>query len=293
MKKLLKTLVCLTAAATLLLSTTAFAATTNTVTKYTDEGATVTSTVGGLTEGSMVTYLAVKGDDQAVSANGDNIVYIGQETVGSTKSATFSYKLNEVPAEGTYATVKYGSNVDAIADTNKVTFGSVEVIWNGVAGTVTGNTIVGSGDATTLTIAAAANSEIININVSGENVDPSNATITAEAGDVVTITTAATDAEASAYQLVGAKVESATEQGIFKNSGIVRVVGNVDKVYFTFDGGAYTMDGEVADGQFVVNDVNGSGYYGVEIEDVVDVTALSVEAHVVSGEGELQVIEIQ
>ena len=89
MKKFIKTIVSLTAASAMLLSTTAFAATTQTVTKYSANGTEVTSTVSGLTAGSMVTYLAHK--ENAVSANGDNIVYIAQETVdalGHTEETT-------------------------------------------------------------------------------------------------------------------------------------------------------------------------------------------------------------
>jgi hypothetical protein len=293
MKKFIKTIVSLTAASAMLLSTTAFAAvTTQTVTKYSsDAGTTVTSTVSGLTEGSMVTYLAHK--DAAVSETGDNIVYIGQETVDSTKSAKFEYTVKDINTAGTYATVKYGSNVDAITDTNTIEVGNVTVVWNGAVGTVAGDTLVGNGDTTTLTITAAANSEIVAIDVAGTQVDPANATVTAKAGQTVTITAAATNADAAVYQFVGAKVESEPVEGVYTNSGIVRVIGSVDKLYFTFNGGAYTMGGEVADGQFVVDDVNGTGYYGVEIEDTEDVSGFSVEAHAVVGSTEIDVVEIQ
>ena len=301
MKKFIKTIVSLTAVSAMLLSTTAFAATTQTVTKYSADGTTVTSTVSGdeLAQGTMVTYLAHK--DDAVNDDGSNIVYIGQETVGSSKSATFEYTITEDIPVGTYATVKFGSNGVAITDTNTVEVGSVTVVWSGVEGTVTGDTKVGNGDVTTLNIAAAANSEIVAINVAGTYVDPENASaVTAKAGDTVTVTTAATNAAPAVYQLVGAKValdENYTYekdgQKVYTNSGIVRVIGSVNELYFTFNDGSYTMGGEVADGKFIVDGVSGNGYYGVEIEDTVDVSGFSVEAHAVVGSEEITVVEIQ
>ena len=299
MKKFIKTIVSLTAVSAMLLSTTAFAAKTQTVTKYSADSTTVTSTVSGLTPGSMVTYLAHTGS--SVSETGDNIVYIGQETVGSGKSAEFEYTVDGDLPVGTYATIKYGSNVDEIEDTNTVEVGSVTVVWSGVEGTVTGDTKVGNGDVTTLNIAAAANSEIVAINVAGTYVDPENASaVTAKAGDTVTVTTAATNAAPAVYQLVGAKValdENYTYekdgQKVYTNSGIVRVIGSVNELYFTFNDGSYTMGGEVADGKFIVDGVSGNGYYGVEIEDTVDVSGFSVEAHAVVGSEEITVVEIQ
>ena len=286
MKKFIKTIVSLTAVSAMLLSTTAFAATPKTVTKYSTTGTTVTSTVSDLSVGSMVTYLAVKGEDQAVSENGDNIVYIGQETVDNTNTATFSYALSEQPTVGTtYATVKYGSNVDAIEGTNSIVIGEVTVVWSGVEGTVTGDTKVGNGDVTTLNIAAAANSEIVAINVAGTYVDPANASaVTAKAGDTVTITAAATDAEASVYHLKSAAVETDDVDGVYTNSAIVRVVGKVKKVWFEFEdaqGNTYVMDEgtEDATSNFEVSDLNANGgYYGVVIEDITDISNLSATA---------------
>ena len=298
MKKFIKTIVSLTAASAMLLSTTAFAATTQTVTKYSADGTTVTSTVSGLSEGSMVTYLAHK--DAAVSETGDNIVYIGQETVGSENSAEFEYTVDEDLPVGTYATIKYGSNVDAIEGTNSIVIGEVTVVWSGVEGTVTGDTKVGNGDVTTLNIAAAANSEIVAINVAGTYVDPANASaVTAKAGDTVTITAAATDAEPSVYHLKRAAVETDDVNGVYTNSAIVRVVGEVNKVWFEFkdaQGITYEMDKgtAAATSKFEVSDLNvNGGYYGVVIEDITDISDLSATAFAQTDttEVDVQVIE--
>lgn len=291
MKKFIKTIVSLTAASAMLLSTTAFAATTQTVTKYSTTGTTVTSTVSGLSEGSMVTYLAHTGN--SVSETGDNIVYIGQETVGSEKSAKFEYTVDEDLPVGKYATIKYGSNVDEIEGTNSIEIGEVTVNYDAAACEVSYNEKVGSGDTTTLTINAKDGYEVVAIKKGEEQIDPETASIDVVAGTTVTITTAATNAAPAVYQLVGAKVETTPVTGVFTNSGIVRVIGSVDELYFTFNGGSYTMDDEVADGKFVVDGVSGNGYYGVEIEDTVDVSGFSVEAHAVVDSEEITVVEIQ
>lgn len=299
MKKFIKTIVSLTAASAMLLSTTAFAATTQTVTKYSTTGTTVKSTVSGLTAGSMVTYLAHTGEE--VSETGDNIVYIGQQTLDSTAtSADFEYTISGDIATtgGTYATVKYGSNVDSITDTNTVEVGKATVTWDQVAGTVTGDVLVGSGDEVEISLTAASGSEIVKITKNGQPVEIQN-TIKAVAGDQIVVTAIPTEGETAVYQLVGAKVEldenytyEKDGQKVYTNSGIVRVIGSVDKLYFVFKDGdtTYSMDGV---SEFAVNNINESGYYGVEIEDIVDVSSYSVEAHAVVGSTEIDVTKIQ
>ena len=285
MKKLIKTIVSLTAASAMLLSTTAFAATTKTVTSYSASGTTVTSTVSGLTENSMVTYLAVKGENEAVSANGDNIVYIGQETVGSSKSATFTYKLNEQPAVGaTYATIKYGSNVDAISSTNTVSVAEVAVTYDEALVSVSGN-IVGEGQEANITIAAIGSNEIVKITKNGEEVEIQN-TIKANVGDEIVVKAIPTEGNAAVYQLKGATLETAS--GEYTNSGIVRVIGNVGEVYFQFKNGdeLYSMEGET---KFSISDiVTGGGYYGVEVVDTYDISAYDAVAY---ADAEVIVIE--
>lgn len=292
MKKFIKTIVSLTAASAMLLSTTAFAATTTkTVTKYSTTGTTVTSTVSDLTENSMVTYLAVKGDNQAVSENGDNIVYIGQETVGSSKSAKFEYKINGDIGVGTYATIKYGSNVDAISGTNTVNVGKAVVTWDQVVGTVTGEVLVGGDDEVEITLEAAANSEIVKITKNGVAIEIQN-TIKAAAGDQIVVTAIPTTGSAAVYQLKGATIaDTAVNEGIWTKSGIVRVIGAVDQVYFEFknDGVPYEMDGV---SQFDISDLleAGEGYYGVEIEALEDIS--SYEAVVTAKSGEATITPV-
>lgn len=111
---LVKAVASIATATTLLFSTaTCFAATANTVTTYGEDGVTVKSTVSGVAEGQMVTYLA--GADDGTIESKDDIVYITQWTSdGSDK--VVSYKLKTVPANGTVAaTVKYGSDVSETA----------------------------------------------------------------------------------------------------------------------------------------------------------------------------------
>lgn len=282
MKKFIKTIVSLTAASAMLLSTTAFAATTQTVTKYSTTGTTVTSTVSGLSEGSMVTYLAHTGN--SVSETGDNIVYIGQETVGSEKSAKFEYTVDEDLPVGKYATIKYGSNVDEIEGTNSIEIGEVTVNYDAAACEVSYNEKVGSGDTTTLTINAKDGYEVVAIKKGEEQIDPETASIDVVAGTTVTITTAATTGDPAVYHLKGAAVETVSVDGVSTNSAIVRVVGKVKKVWFEFtdaQGNTYEMDKDTADAtsKFEVSDLDEKGgYYGVVIEDTTDISNLSATA---------------
>jgi hypothetical protein len=290
----------------MLLSTTAFAATTQTVTKYTADGLEVTSTISGLKENSMVTYLAVKGEDQAVSENGDNIVYIGQKNVPNTGIVDFGYKISDTTVgAGVYATVKCGSSVDTIEDTNTIEVGSVTVTWDekGVLGTPVTKP-VGKGEEVDLTLVPADGSEIVKIVKNNkEELDPFNKTVKATAGDKFVVTAIPTTGDTAAvYQLAGAKVEldknftyeKVTEKGtekVYTNSGIVRVIGNgVKTVSFTFvndDEETYVMN-EGTDEErsvFVVSDlsVNG-GYYGVEIEDTKDISGFKAVASAADGD---------
>ena len=292
MKKLFKTIVALSATSAMLLSTTALAATTSTVTKYTSTGATVTSTVNGLTGGSMITYLAVAGTDAtAVGENGENIKYISQQTLGETQtSTTFSYSLTNVDeVAGTYATVKYGSNKDTFEPaTNAIGGGNVTVTWTGAtAGTVDNNAAdangvytvaVGIGDTDTLNLAAAAATEIVKVTVNGKAVDATSGTITVVPNDAVVVTVIPTDSTAMVYQLMDAEVAQDTDynyaengnEKVNRNSGVVRVVGTVKKVYFTFNhatNGSYQMDGTKEQFEVSLTDETTGGYYGVEIED--------------------------
>ena len=307
MKKFIKTIVSLTAASAMLLSTTAFAATTKTVTKYsTTTGTTVTSTVSGLTEGSMVTYLAVKGKDQPVSEDGDNIVYIGQKTVDNTNTATFSYTLSGQPTVGTtYATVKYGSSVDSITDTNTIEVGSVKITGDHYK-IVSGDKNVGLGDTSDLKFEAEAGYEIVDLRVAGgAPVDPEAAMVTVKAGDEVVIVTAATNT-AAVYQLSGAvlepqtgyKYETKDGKKIYTNAGIVRVIGKVKSVKFVFEdanGEKYEMNKGTADAksEFEVTGLSeNGGYYGVEIEDTTNISNLSVTATAVGDTDEVGVHKI-
>jgi hypothetical protein len=278
MKKFIKTIVSLTAVSAMLLSTTAFAASTQTVTKYSADGTTVTSTVNGLTEGSMVTYLAHKGD--AVNADGSNIVYIGQETVDSDKSATFTYNVTDVTGAGVYATVKYGSNVDAIADTNSIEIGKVTVTWDQVAGEVTGDVLVGSGDEVQINLTAATGSEIVKITKNGQAVEIQN-TIKAKAGDQIVVTAIPTEGNPAVYQLKGATIDSDYDDKYYTNVGIVRVIGDVGEVYFQFEnrgGEIYSLEGQT---KFSISDIiEAGGYYGVEVVDVNDISAYEAVAYV-------------
>ena len=314
MKKFIKTIVSLTAASAMLLSTTAFAATTQTVTKYKDDGLEVTSKISGLKENSMVTYLAVKGKDQAVSENGDNIVYIGQKNVPNTGSVDFGYKISDTKVgAGVYATVKCGSSVDTIENTNTIEVGGVTVTWdkNGVPGTAVTDMLVGEGDEVSLTLVPADGSEIVKIVKNNkEELDPFNKTVKATAGDNFVVSAVPTTGDTAAvYQLVGAKVdldenytyEKETEKGIEKvytNSGIVRVIGEVKSVKFVFEdanGETYEMNKGTADAksEFEVTGLSeNGGYYGVEIEDTTDISNLSVTATAVGDTDEVGVHKI-
>ncbi len=294
MKKIFKTIVALSAASAMMLSTTAMAAPV-TVTKYAAGLTTVTSKIDNLTPESMVTYLAVKGEDAAVNDDGSNIVYIGQKTVDSTKTATFSYDVKGDIGKGTYATIKYGSNVDDVSGSkNYITVGEVTVTINGDPGSavVTGSKLVGNGSTTSLVIEAASGYEIIDIDVNGTNYNDGQKTIEADADDTIVITTAETGV-AAVYQLVGAKVDNTPVDGVYTNSAVVRVVGTLDELYFTFSDGSgiYKMDDETE--KFSVGGISSSGYYGVEIEDIKDISSYTATAYATAGGSPVEIATIQ
>lgn len=112
---LLKSVAAAATASALLFSTvTSFAATATTVTKYnaTSKKVDVTSSISGVAENTMVTYLASKA---GTVKDAEDIVYIGQKTIDSTEKAEFSYTIDAGEVGKVLAQVKYGSNVDATA----------------------------------------------------------------------------------------------------------------------------------------------------------------------------------
>lgn len=179
---LVKAVASIATATTLLFSTaTCFAATANTVTTYGEDGVTVTSTVSGVKEGQMVTYLA--GADDGTIESKEDIVYITQWTSdGSDK--VVSYKLKSVPAVGDLAaTVKYGSDVTETADAlNDDEYTAVEI--EGVTVTcdaslvnVTVSDKVGSGDKVVATWEIDPNYELESVTVNGTVVEVAGNTV--------------------------------------------------------------------------------------------------------------------
>ena len=284
MKKLFKSLVSLTAAGTMLLSTTTFAAV-STVTTYTPTSAHVVSTVSGFDSGDMVTYLAVKGTDATnVGTNGENIVYIGQDTADASGNAVFSYDLTDVPATvGTYATIKTGSN-NADATNGSDVVAVDEIVVNYVYVEHGSNKIIetesvyaGAGQTVNVSLAKLstdlAGYEAMYVTVGSDEYEYQGA-ITATAGSTVNVYLKDTN-NPVVYQLDGvvfddnmAWTDEATGTTYSEKTGFVRVVGAVDKCWFTFSNGTadYSIGDEI---KFPVSNLNANagGYYAVQIVD--------------------------
>lgn len=179
---LVKAVASIATATTLLFSTaTCFAATANTVTTYGEDGVTVTSTVSGVAEGQMVTYLA--GADDGTIESKDDIVYITQWTSDGNDKVV-SYKLKSVPeVSALAATVKYGSDVSETAtELNKDAYTAVEI--EGVTVTcdaslvdVTVSDKVGSGDKVVATWTIDSNYELAAVTVNGTVVEVAGSTV--------------------------------------------------------------------------------------------------------------------
>ena len=185
---LVKAVASVATATTLLFATaTCFAATANTVTTYGNDGVKVTSTISGVTEGQMVTYLAGAGDG-AIDAKED-IIYITQWTSDGTDKVV-SYNLKETPAvKDLAATVKYGSDVAETAEAlNADAYRAVEI--EGVTVkcdtslvTVSVNDKVGSGDQVTATWEIDANYEVDKVLVNSVEVEATNSVVVPYAAD--------------------------------------------------------------------------------------------------------------
>lgn len=277
MKKLFKSLVSLTAAGTMLLSTTAFAAENlSTVTRYdaNTDTATVTSTVKSTKAGEMITYLATKdnGNDYDVNATGSNIVYIGQQTATTKgQELKFEYNLTDVNS-ATYAQVRSGSSdTEALTDSVYVGVGNVTVEYIGYNSGVE-PTIVGNGDEVNVTLPVPVDYEKVRVTVNGADVDPTQNAIKAKAGDKIVVTVVPTTGNAAVYVLGGATVETDSDYSGDKYSvisGVVKIVGDVETCAMSF----YNNSERVADSllkidetaKFAIFDISGSGYYGVEV----------------------------
>lgn len=156
---LLKSVAAAATASALLFSTvTSFAAATaTTVTTYKGDGKVgVTSTITGATEGKMITYLASSGTDGAVNSEKD-IKYIGQKTVPTGGSVSFSYDIDGATAGTTVATVRYGSD-DATTATDLNKDASSTVVYGDLTVKAYGCTVkpetatVGNGNPVNVTI---------------------------------------------------------------------------------------------------------------------------------------------
>ena len=166
------------ATATTLLFTTSicFAAEANTVTTYSEDAIKVTSTVTGIEEGTMVTYLA--GADNGEIASKDDIQYITQWTsAGINEVKTISYDLKTVPETNPLATVKYGSDDSEVAtalntDTNAVVkVAGINAEYDASVVTLTVADKVGVGSKATATIAVEDGYEVVSITVNGTEID--------------------------------------------------------------------------------------------------------------------------
>ncbi len=281
MKKIMKTILSLTAASAMLLSTTVFAQSVSTVTTYNGNGkASIKSTVSGVATNQMITYIATKDNGNGgydVAADGSNIVYIGQKTAtGST--VVFEYDLTNVTG-ATYAQVKSGSSTGAVATgAEKIGYGNITVNKLNAYGEAidadcvdVSKTEIGNGETANVTLTAKNGYEIIKIKVNGNDVALQN-TISVKAGAVVDIYAIPT-ANAGVYMLDGAKLDVNT--GYDANatetlSALVKVTGNtVEYCYFQFkddNSDVLEIDGN---NKFYVNGSETSelpaGYYGVEI----------------------------
>ncbi len=182
---LLKSVAAAATASALLFSTvTSFAATATTVTTYKDGNTVgVTSQITGATPSKMITYLA----STATSvSNASQIKYIGQQTVPSSGSVTFSYEISGTDfAENTpIATIKYGSDDSSIATAlngdaaKEIQYGPLSITKNNCVITIgetnpedlDGTTVnIGNGDEIIVNFQADENYQVKEVYLDGES----------------------------------------------------------------------------------------------------------------------------
>lgn len=221
---LLKSVAAAATASALLFSTvTSFAAATaTTVTKYnaTSKKVDVTSSISGVAENTMVTYLASKA---GTVKDAEDIVYIGQKTIDSTEKAEFSYTIDAGEVGKVLAKVKYGSNVDATAaalndgDTSTtVQYGKLTT--SGYGCDITAPEYIGNGEENVeVTVTPKPGYELKLVSVNGSELAADNTALTQkvdykESGmEFVAVCAAKTDATATTPTVVSVREVDAKE----------------------------------------------------------------------------------
>ncbi|MBQ7902079.1 MAG: hypothetical protein IJ365_08990 [Clostridia bacterium] len=285
MKKLFKSLVSLTAAGTMLLSTTAFAAASlSTVTTYdtSTKTATVTSKVKSTVANEMITYLATTDSttagDYSVDSTGSNIVYIGQQTATNAgEEVEFKYTLTDKVNSATYASVRSGSSAGTTLPSAAQYVGIYDVTVNVVgpdgtavtdAVTVTGANNVGVGSNATINLWANDGYEIVKVLVGDTEKDFASA-LSVSQGSTVTVTVLPTT-ETAVYVLSGATIDTDSDysgDGYSSTAGVVKVVGSISKcdlIFYTGKDSTEPLKVDETD-RFSVSNLSGTGYYGVEV----------------------------
>ena len=284
MKKLFKTLITVITVVCMLSSMTALAASQSTVTKYgSTTNVNVETTVSGIAQDVIVTYLVAKDANENGTADADEIKYINQATSDGS-DITFSYAITggAWEAEKTIADVQFGSNdADTAAALNDdvVVFDDIEFIVKDAEGNAVAEaaeiskSAIGKGDVyTDVVISALPGYTISSIKIGGVLVDETLAAHTVKYGDTVEVVVAAIE-DTTVYFFNDATVADGLEiydqddNKLFVKTGIGYYVGGpVDSAAIVFDG--CNIDGEHANFTYAAADVDKeakSAYFAVQL----------------------------
>lgn len=279
MKNLFKTLITVIIVVCMLSSMAAFAATQTTVTKYgSDTNVDVVTTVTGVAENVIVTYLVADSEDATIAA--DEIKYINQATSNGTDDITFSYAITGTMSAGnTIADVQFGSNdadtAAALAD-DEVIFDEIPFTVNIPDSAEISHEKIGKGDVyTNVVIKALPGYRLTALKIGDVDQDTTVGTYTVAYGKAVSATVEAIT-DPTVYLFTDATVEDGLEiydqddNKLYVKTGIGYYVGGpVDSAAIVFDG--CNIDGEHPDFTYAAADVDkeaNSAYFAVQLASV-------------------------
>lgn len=281
-KKSLKTVALAATASMVLLSTAnCFAATVNTTTKYnlSTDNITVKTSVTGMTNDGMVTYLLTKDSSAITSANAsDNILYIEQKS-SADKKVDFEYTVakSKMPTALT-SVLKMGSNVSETFEdiANSLKFGNITVFADNATVTLSeGETpiaqsssyVLGKGETVTLNAAAADGYSIVKVKVGSTEYQTGSAIEITGTGDPIEVEVITTSTSTNSVTKVADITETGTLAGFVakvtatdasaKYGAILRLDGQPDEVIYALK--AANTEATVADSSYYAVKITNSG----------------------------------
>lgn len=309
-KKSLKTVALAATASMVLLSTAnCFAATVNTTTKYnlSTNNITVKTSVTGMANDGMVTYLLTKDSNAITSENAsDKILYIEQKS-SAGKAVDFEYTVAKDKMPALTSVLKMGSNVSETFDdiANSLKFGNITVfadnatvaLTNASGEAIDSKYVIGNGEIVNLTATAKDGYSIVKVKVGSTEYPTGSAITITGTGDPIEVEVITTSTTTNSVTKVADITETGTLAGFVAKViatdasakyGAILKSGSDEKVIYAMksesdsatvaDSSYYAVkvtntDGKAAKGDYTLTpfvEVNGTKTHGDAIAFTVD-----------------------